>query len=135
MKDKSFPIKMWLVPAIFFVTTGLLMPVWGHGWKSPPEASLMENPIPVSSTVLARGKELFIDFCSGCHSEDARGGKPENYKSSMVPPDLVTRLASHSQGDFFWKISNGRGYMPGFSEDLSSEEIWKIIHHIDQLNP
>ncbi|MCG8638018.1 MAG: c-type cytochrome [Desulfobacterales bacterium] len=133
----SFRLQ-WLVPAALFLVfgfliSGLLAPAWAHGWKSPPDAALVKNPVPLSPEVLAGGKALFKDFCSRCHGKDARGGEPGEY--TMVPPDLVSRLASHSHGDFFWKINRGRGDMPGFAEDLSSEEIWTIIHHIDQLRP
>ena len=36
----------------------------------------------------------------------------------------------HPDGDFFWKIQEGRGDMPSFNDDLSEEQIWEIINYI-----
>ena len=36
----------------------------------------------------------------------------------------------HTDGDFFWKIQNGKGEMPSFKEDLSGNDIWNVINYI-----
>jgi mono/diheme cytochrome c family protein len=49
------------------------------------------------------------------------------------PANLVMRLRNHSEGDFFWKISNGRGLMPGFEDQLRETQIWDVINFIKSL--
>lgn len=50
----------------------------------------------------------------------------------METPNLKQRLKTHSDGDFFWKINEGRGQMPSFKDELSDEEKWYIINYIKQ---
>ncbi len=46
------------------------------------------------------------------------------------PPNLKERIKMHPDGDFFWKIQEGRGDMPSFNEDLTEEQIWEVINFI-----
>ena len=47
---------------------------------------------------------------------------------------LVKRLINHTEGDFFWKIQNGKGKMPSFKEDLLEKQIWNIVNFIKGLS-
>jgi len=49
------------------------------------------------------------------------------------PTDLVQRAGHHSDGDFAWKITNGRGDMPSFKDPLAENQIWDLVNFIRQL--
>jgi mono/diheme cytochrome c family protein len=52
------------------------------------------------------------------------------------PSNLAERAGQHSDGDFAWKISNGRGSMPAFKNQLTENQIWDLTHFIQSLkNP
>lgn len=133
LKSIKFKIGIILILGFIIAFPWTVYQVIAHGWKAPESAAKTENPIPKSVEVLAAGKTLYEDFCTGCHGLSARGGSSESLGLEMNPPDLIKRLSGHSQGDFFWKIQNGKGDMPGFKNDLEPDEIWQIIHYIKNI--
>jgi mono/diheme cytochrome c family protein len=39
----------------------------------------------------------------------------------------------HSDGDFAWKIANGRGPMPAWKSVLQENQIWDLVNFIQTL--
>ena len=39
----------------------------------------------------------------------------------------------HPDGDFAWKVANGRGAMPAWKEILSERDIWHVVNYIQSL--
>ncbi|MBT8353725.1 MAG: cytochrome c [Desulfofustis sp.] len=58
-----------------------------------------------------------------CHGERGDGLRSNETGPQMDSPNLEKCLLTHTDGDFFWKIQNGRGDMPSFRNELSEEEI------------
>ena len=58
--------------------------------------------------------------------------KAEEVELDIDAPNLKQRLKTHTDGDFFWKIDEGRGDMPSFKDELSNEQKWHIINYIRQ---
>ena len=113
----------------------LLCPLlFAHGWKAPKEAAKIENPIPFTISSQNSGKDVYLDNCSSCHGKNGLGLNKKDTGLSMNTPNLVKRLVNHTEGDFFWKIQNGKGKMPSFKEDLSEKQIWNIINFIKGLS-
>ncbi len=106
---------------------------FAHSWMAPKNETEKKNPIPASSKSIKTGQILFKDLCSSCHGLNAKGLKKDATDLTKNTPNLTTRLKSHSDGDFHWKILNGKGEMPSFKEDLTKKEIWDIINHIKTL--
>ncbi len=121
---KLFPI---LAAGILFVSAG---PLAAHEWMAPEEAAGIDNPVTADQASITKGKALFMNNCASCHGPDARGMSAEEAGLSKAPSNLVKRLANHNDGDFFWKIENGRGDMPSFEGVLEEKEIWDIINFI-----
>jgi mono/diheme cytochrome c family protein len=92
-----------------------------------------ENPFKINEKSIKNGKKLFENFCSSCHGPKATGIKKEITGLNIDTPNLPARLKAHSDGDFHWKILNGRNEMPSFNKDLSDNEIWNIIIYIKDL--
>ena len=103
---------------------------FGHSWMAPKEAAEMENPIEPSQQAISDGKEIFLDNCAVCHGNKAQGLSRKVTNLAYDTPNLIKSLKSHSEGDFFWKIINGREDMPSFKEDLTEDEIWQVIHFL-----
>ena len=101
-----------------------------HGWVAPEEAAQKKNPVNADQASVTRGRELFMNNCAYCHSGDGRGMEAAEAGLSKAPPDLIKRLAGHSDGDFFWKIEKGRGDMPSFEGTMQEKEIWDIINFL-----
>lgn len=114
----------------WFVSTALVVPAQAHEWMAPQEAAAIKNPMELSQESASRGKHLFLENCATCHGEYGEGQSAEFTGLSKGTPDLIKRLSTHSEGDFFWKIKNGRGDMPGFKDDLSDQDIWDVLNFL-----
>lgn len=101
-----------------------------HEWMAPVEEGKRPNPIVAEQKSIERGKIIYLDNCATCHGEKIEGIKAEETGLKTDSPDLKRRLLTHTDGDFFWKIRNGRGDMPSFQDELSENEIWEVINYI-----
>ena len=103
-------------------------------WSSPPEALNQVNPVAADGTSISSGAKLYSQLCAGCHGENADGNGPAASSLSKKPTNLRAMSGGHTDGDFAWKISNGRGDMPAWGEDLERTEIWHIVNYIQSLS-
>ena len=104
--------------------------VTAHEWMAPKEFADIQNPLPVEPETISHGKGLYQQLCSDCHGENLAGLSAEITGLTKPTPNLKARLKTHSDGDFFWKIENGKGDMPSFKDELNDEEIWSILQFI-----
>ena len=104
-----------------------------HSWMAPKDAAEKQNPTPLSVLSVNRGKAIYLENCAYCHGDNLKGLAPATTGLQKDTPDLRQRLKSHTEGDFHWKIQNGKGEMPSFKEDLSEKEIWDVINFINGM--
>ena len=134
-KATGYLISVFIVLGFITLKCGFLIElVWAHEWKAPMEAIKKVNPKEKSVESINSGKRLFEQFCSNCHGTDGTGGGLLSYTLSTETPNLVERAGHHSDGDFAWKISNGRGEMPAFRDKLSMDQVWDITNFIKSLS-
>jgi mono/diheme cytochrome c family protein len=107
-------------------------PRHGH-WSAPPEAVKRANPIPRDQTSIARGKNLFKTYCSGCHGPEGLGDGPAAAGLNPKPPNLMKMAGHHTDGDIAWKIENGKGAMPAWKGRLKEKDIWDLTNFIQSL--
>jgi len=99
----------------------------------------MENPLPATSEVVAKGAELFQMNCSACHGTGGKGDGPAGEKLSPQPSDLTHILQAPlaRDGYLFWAVSEGGKRfdtaMPAFNEILDEQARWQIIHYLRTL--
>ena len=97
-------------------------------WTAPPEAKAMHNPLVASAKVIAAGKANYGIFCEGCHGPRADGAGPIAIKFSIPVTDLTTsQVQQQNDGELFWKLSQGYGAMPTWSDVLSDDDRWQLI--------
>lgn len=122
-----------LILIIFFGIFCFIGEVSAHGWMAPKSAANKKNPLTADRNSVDSGKDVYVQFCAVCHGENAEGRSKENAGTQTDPPNLKKRLNSHSDGDFFWKIQNGKKDMPSFKADLQDKEIWSVILFLRDL--
>jgi len=114
---------------LFFVQSQSL----AHSWMAPENEAKMKNPIQISDESTSNGQTLFTDLCLSCHGLGAVGLSKEETGFKKDTPNLSNRLKTHSDGDFHWKILNGKADMPSFKDELSEKEVWDVINYIKTL--
>jgi len=102
-------------------------------WSAPPEAARRANPIPSDRHSIERGKRFYQTHCAVCHGSEGKGDGSAAAGLTPRPTDLVSMAGHHSDGDFAWKITNGRGAMPAWKAVLSENDIWDLTNFIQTL--
>jgi mono/diheme cytochrome c family protein len=111
----------------------------GHGghdqmhWMSPQEAQNRPNQVTMSAHSVQQGRQIFEKNCVSCHGQNAEGDGPAAAAINPRPTNLKAMSGNHPDGDFAWKIANGRGAMPAWKDTLSSEQIWHLVNYIQSL--
>lgn len=113
--------------------------------RTRASVEIIRNPFPITGEGLARGKELYDINCGICHGEKADGAGylvREANAAKRDPGGVYPAAPANLLQDTFLKSSNGRFYhaimygknvMGGYSDKLSYEERWQVIHHIRSL--
>ena len=104
----------------------------GH-WMAPEEAAKRPNPVAVDRASRQRGRKLFQAHCASCHGVQGKGDGPAGAALIPRPADLTVMAGQHPDGDFAWKIANGRGPMPAWHGEMSEKNIWDLVNFIQSL--
>jgi mono/diheme cytochrome c family protein len=102
--------------------------------KTVEEAEqLLRNPYPNSDEVLSKGKDLYETFCTACHGSNGAGGGGVTSYFEGIPNIAGDLYRNRQDGFFFYRITFGKGRMPGYGHAISPNERWYIIHHLRTL--
>ncbi len=106
----------------------------------PTEYVGITNPVSTTVENIAAGKELFEANCAPCHGENADGKGPEADGFFPAPANFqdTGTIAQLQESYVFWRISEGGiglppegspwdSAMPAWKDELTEDEIWKII--------
>lgn len=105
----------------------------GHGkedWPVPDEAKKRKNPITLTADGLSSARNIYHEKCLRCHGETGKGDGAEAGMYSTKAADFTdARMMSEmSDGEVFYKITEGRRPMPSFKKSLSEEQRWQLVH-------
>ncbi len=104
-------------------------------WMAPEAAAKKTNPVKSDPASIDRGKKTYFQYCASCHGAKAKGDGPASAALNPKPADLTVMAGMHPDGDFAWKIANGRGAMPAWKGTLNEKQIWELVNYIQNLNP
>jgi mono/diheme cytochrome c family protein len=103
-------------------------------WKAPADAKNMKNPVKADAKTVAEGKKLAETNCASCHGASGKGDGPA--AAALPPPKPANwtagKVKSETDGELFWKISNGRGAMPPWKH-LPENQRWALVNYIRSL--
>lgn len=99
---------------------------------------IIDNPFPITTVGLAKGKKLYDIYCGICHGDKADGNGYIVREDGGVYPAQPTNLLTQefieaSNGRFYHSIMRGRNVMGAYNDKLSFEERWQVIHYIRSL--
>ncbi|MFQ5828909.1 MAG: c-type cytochrome [Candidatus Methylomirabilia bacterium] len=128
----SFKAGVAAVAVLAALTLGTT--VWAQGkWDAPADAKKIKNPLPKSKKVLKKAKKVVQTNCVPCHGPKGLGDGPAAAALPVKPANWTTAaVQSLSDGELFWKITNGRGPMPPWKH-LPEKDRWAVVHFIRSL--
>ncbi|MFA6261048.1 MAG: c-type cytochrome [Bacteroidia bacterium] len=99
----------------------------GKPWKAPENAVKMKNPAK-GADALKEGKDLYMQHCKSCHGAKGKGDGPKAEKIDISCNDFSkAEFKTVSDGEMYWKTTEGRKPMPSFKEKLSDNERWAVV--------
>lgn len=119
------------------VTIGIVLigaAVWAGSteWKAPASAKAVKNPVDAALGGKL-GQGLFRENCVICHGKAGKGDGEAAAAMKPRPTSLIDRsVQAQTDGELFWKISEGREGMPGW-KSISEKERWSLVHYIRAL--
>jgi mono/diheme cytochrome c family protein len=125
---KSLSIAVAAISLLMWAGVGV---VSAQGpWVAPAESKAMKNPVKG----IGNAKKSVETNCVSCHGP---GGKGDGPAAAALPPPKPANWTSaavqkETDGELFWKMSNGRGAMPPWKH-LPEKERWEIVNYIRTL--
>jgi len=102
-------------------------------WVGLPAEKVKKNPLAADKKNVEQGEKVAKINCVSCHGAKGKGDGPAAAALNPKPADWTSsRVQSQSDGELFWKISNGRGPMPPWKH-LPENDRWAVILYIRSL--
>jgi mono/diheme cytochrome c family protein len=122
-----------IVLAVFSIS-GPLLAQSSSDWKAPPTSITRKNPLVPTANVIAIGQKLYVENCLTCHGATGKGDGPGAAALEKKPADLDARIkAGATDGELFWKISEGRSPMISWKGSLSETQRWALVSYLRTL--
>jgi mono/diheme cytochrome c family protein len=105
----------------------------GQDWVVPDDRKGRLSTFPFTDETRKEGERLYRINCQSCHGDPGK-----NNSIALVPPpgDPATeKIQKNTDGEIFHKVAVGRGQMPSFRSVLTTDEIWKVVSYLQELQP
>lgn len=102
-------------------------------WVAPASAKELKNPRSGAESI-ASGKSIYATRCVVCHGATGKGDGPAGKALNPPAGDHTSEaVQAQTDGEIFWKISEGRGSMVGWKLILSEQDRWDLVNYIRTL--
>lgn len=105
-------------------------------WQAPADAAKLANPMKDRQDAVRLGQELYMQKCVDCHGKE---GKGNGWMAKMVakpPTNLASQMVqANSDGELFWKITNGKSPMPAHRVRFADDQRWYIVSYLRTFRP
>lgn len=121
--------------AVFLVLLVSVAYIQAPPWPVPDKAAKTPNPVKADATSISSGKALWNQHCASCHGKTGMGdgSKAAQLKTPLNDFSTAT-VQGQSDGSLFYKISEGKGDMPGYKKKIpDADEIWDLVNYIRKL--
>ena len=103
-------------------------------WQAPAEAANLTNPVKDAPNAVRIGEALYNQRCVDCHGKRGYGNGVMSRTIKKAPTNLASRMVqANTDGELFWKITNGRSPMPANHQRFTDEQRWYIVTFLRTL--
>ena len=98
-------------------------------WPVPEEAKQLKNPLQPTAAALKSAREVYADKCAHCHGDTGKGDGRDANRYDPAPTDLTDpkKMNPATDGELFYKISEGKKPMPVFKNKLTEDQRWQLV--------
>ncbi|MGQ0737356.1 MAG: c-type cytochrome [Acidobacteriota bacterium] len=130
------PTKREIVVVLGMLAVGLVQ-AQEPGWPVPSEFRALRNPVQTTAEVVGEGRKLYESHCLRCHGAAGAGDGPAAAFVKPAPLEIASASAQarSTDGELFYRISEGKSPMPPMKQTLSVEDRWKVVQFIRTLRP
>ncbi len=132
MKKNSLIGMMLLFFATTMVLSFTIHPEQDSDWKAPESAKQLTNPTENDEESLSIGKSIYVKHCRSCHGKTGLGDGTKAAELDTPSGDFTTEeFHAQTDGEIFWKTTEGRDDMPTFKKKVpDDEDRWLIVNYI-----
>jgi mono/diheme cytochrome c family protein len=131
---KKSPVVPVLFVALLLVAAVSAVYAFFHPgpWIVPEEAKRRVNPLKPSQANLPAARQMFLDKCAECHGDSGKGDGSQAKMYDPLPSNLADaqHMNTVSDGELFYKISEGHRPMPAFKKRFTEEQRWQLVFFI-----
>jgi mono/diheme cytochrome c family protein len=98
-------------------------------WPVPEEAKQLKNPLQPTAPALKSAREVYEDKCAHCHGDTGKGDGRDANRYDPAPTNLTNakKMNGATDGELFYKISEGKKPMPVFKSKLTEDQRWGLV--------
>lgn len=105
-----------------------------QNWIAPAHSDNLKNPFKGNAAATAEGKEIYNQMCVLCHGLKGKGNGEAGLTLERKPANfLALKVINQTDGNIFWKITNGKAPMATYEELLNDDQRWKLVNYIREL--
>jgi len=103
-----------------------------QGWVISDDKKKLKAGFKFNENHQKSGEAIFLKYCVSCHGHP---GKNDHSNIVPTPKDPASKeYQANSDGELFYKITEGKTPMPSFKNILQTNEIWDVISYIRAFN-
>ncbi len=100
-------------------------------WIAPSNAKDIANPLKGNTAATMEGKKLFTQLCVVCHGEKGKGDGVGGAALNPKPRNFtLDKTQNQTDGEFFWKLSEGRIPMASYKTILTTNQRWQLVNYL-----
>lgn len=137
-RRKALLVELALVATALGIVGAVGAALISNGpWVVPEEAKTVENPVSPTEWVIEAGSKIYMTRCQSCHGANGDGKGEQASRLSVSPGNFTDskKMDAMTDGELFWKITEGHRPMPRFKNRLTEEERWEVVDYIRTFAP
>src|SRR5579863_991640 len=122
--------KILFVILLIVIAGAIGFTIWqSRPWTIPESARAVKNPLPPSAADLDTIRPIYRDKCAVCHGDTGKGDGHDATLYDPKPTDFTNALHMRNvtDGELFYKLTEGRKPMPSFKKRLTDEQRWRMV--------
>jgi|ERR1039457_7017149 mono/diheme cytochrome c family protein len=126
--SKLNSVLMLLITGVIVVSLSAFQ---SSKWKAPDAAKGVKNPTTADANNIAEGKKVYTSDCQKCHGKKGMGDGPNASElDNPLEPLNSAGIKAETDGELFWKMSEGKKPMPSAKKTLSETQRWQLVDYI-----